>query len=197
MLLVSHDPNTIKRLCKRAMLLERGQLITVGTSESVINAYHERLSQEEDDSHTKQAKIHHNDDFDVQVSIMDVHGVEHSKFVEGESLAIRVRITPKYSSPDVLIGIGIRDAMGRELGDRAIRHCALTAETPSEVVLRLVDHPLRDGLFQVDLGITEALTGRIALHMIGVASFAFFGQADESYGPIQIGGSMEFVPTLG
>jgi ABC-type multidrug transport system ATPase subunit len=39
--IVSHNVNTIKRLCDRAILMHRGQIIAKGKPENVINHYHE------------------------------------------------------------------------------------------------------------------------------------------------------------
>ena len=40
---VSHDLNTVKELCQRAILLNEGQIVTVGDTEQVINDYRAML----------------------------------------------------------------------------------------------------------------------------------------------------------
>ncbi len=44
---VSHDLATVKMLCQRAVLLERGELVAEGDAESVAKEYHRRLFKEE------------------------------------------------------------------------------------------------------------------------------------------------------
>ncbi|MBM3886230.1 MAG: ABC transporter ATP-binding protein, partial [Gemmatimonadetes bacterium] len=44
MLLVTHDPGTVKRICDRAMLLERGAPIMIDTADEVMSEYHDRLA---------------------------------------------------------------------------------------------------------------------------------------------------------
>ncbi len=42
-ILVSHDLGTVTRLCSRSLLLDKGALISIGTSEKVINDYHAQV----------------------------------------------------------------------------------------------------------------------------------------------------------
>jgi ABC-type polysaccharide/polyol phosphate transport system ATPase subunit len=190
MLLVSHDPDTVKRLCQRAMLLERGTVVTVGSSEAVINRYHERLSTQEDESDRASGETHRGSGFEVNVSIRNAAGEKHHQFLEGEKILIRAEVRSKNAYSDVRVGIGIRDDLGRALGDRSVQGCSIDESRQRVAVLELTDHPLRNGLFSVDIGIQDVFTGQTVLHKTGVASFSMYGQAVESYGPIQLGGLM-------
>jgi ABC-type polysaccharide/polyol phosphate transport system ATPase subunit len=40
--LASHSDTIIQKLCNKAVLLEHGQILTAGTPEQVIDAYHRR-----------------------------------------------------------------------------------------------------------------------------------------------------------
>ena len=42
---VSHNLNTVKELCQRTMLLNEGQIVTIGDTEKVINDYLAMLKQ--------------------------------------------------------------------------------------------------------------------------------------------------------
>ncbi len=44
---VSHDLATVKSLCEKAVLLERGKVVALGTAEEVAREYHQRLFSEE------------------------------------------------------------------------------------------------------------------------------------------------------
>ena len=44
---VSHNLNTVKELCQRTMLLNEGQIVTIGDTEKVINDYLAMLQQKE------------------------------------------------------------------------------------------------------------------------------------------------------
>lgn len=43
LLLVSHDSESVKRLCRRAIFLDRGRMVLIGDAKSVCDAYEERL----------------------------------------------------------------------------------------------------------------------------------------------------------
>ena len=190
MLFVSHDPDSVKRLCQRAMLLENGEVKAMGSSEMVINEYHERLSKQEDASDAVSAATHHNAGFEVSVTVLNAAGAPHHQFVEGETILIRAEVNSTAAHSDVRIGIGIRDDLGRALGDRSVQDCSIDSSNPRVVFLELANHPLRNGLFLVDIGAQDVFTGQQLLHKTAVASFSCYGQEPESYGPIQIGGQM-------
>ncbi len=192
MLLVSHDPDTVKRLCQRAMLLEHGEVVATGTSEAVINEYHERLASQEDERDGTSAVTHRNSGFDVEVSVHNLAGDRHHQFVEGEPIIVRASVTSHDLHPDIRVGIGIRDDLGRALGDRSVQGCKTEPAVAHTFTLELTGHPFRNGLFLVDIGIQDVFTGQLLLHKTAVASFSVYGQAEESYGPIQIGGLMRF-----
>ncbi len=191
MLLVTHDSETVKRLCSRAILLERGTPLMLASADAVINRYHEILSGDVRGEDTVESQTIHNTGFDVKVTVENASGEKHHQFVEGETLRIRAEFVAASSHPNVRIGIGIRDDLGRDLGDRSVEGQRVSAELPLTVVLELKDHPLRNGLFLIDVGVQDAETGRQLLHQIAVASFTVYGQAPASRGPIQLGGCMK------
>jgi hypothetical protein len=172
------------------MLLENGEVKAMGSSEMVINEYHERLSKQEDASAAVSAATHHNAGFEVSVTVLNAAGVPHHQFVEGETILIRAEVNSTAAHSDIRIGIGIRDDLGRALGDRSVQDCSIDSSNPRVVVLELGNHPLRNGLFLVDIGVQDVFTGQILIHKTAVASFSCYGQEPESYGPIQIGGQM-------
>ena len=47
MLLVTHDPGTVKRLCRRAMLIEKGSMVMVGSADEVLTESHDRLASQD------------------------------------------------------------------------------------------------------------------------------------------------------
>src|SRR3972149_10053545 len=52
--LVTHDLETIKRFCDRAILLEHGKIVSMGNSEKVIDNYHKNMRAREEEVLKKQ-----------------------------------------------------------------------------------------------------------------------------------------------
>ena len=195
MLLVSHDPETIRRLCSRAILLEKGKVITHGSSDAVINVYHERLAQVRG-SATREGTTTSTDDFDITVTVHREDGETHSEFVEGEPMIVRAAIHSHVEAPEIRVGLGIRDPQGREIGDRSVQNFGVRDGETWTVELRLENHPLRAGLFLIDIGILDVFRGEVLFHECGVSSFSVYGQTSDSHGPVQLNGSMSASRTV-
>ncbi len=53
-MLVSHDPETVRRFCDNAILIEHGKIVSIGASEKVIDTYHKNMRIKEELSLRKQ-----------------------------------------------------------------------------------------------------------------------------------------------
>jgi ABC-type polysaccharide/polyol phosphate transport system ATPase subunit len=188
MLLVTHDPGTVKRICDRAMLLERGEMITIGTADDVMMEYHARLTQQDNPVDHAEPAVRHFAAFDVDTTIVNGAGEQHHQFVEHEPLAIRVRLTPKADVANATVLIGLRDELGREIGSRSVREVAFAAGTARTLELALDNSPLRNGLFMVDVQVSDTAGGAILIDAPSADSFSVYGQKSASDGPVQLGG---------
>ncbi len=189
MLLVTHDADTVKRLCRRAMLIEKGTAVMIGSADDVINEYHDRLAAQEspeDHAEPKQRKF---DNFDADVSILNITGEQHHQFVEGQPFAIRLQLTPKGDVADTTLMIGLRDELGRDIGGQSVREIAFIAGESRTFDLTITDPPLRNGLFQVDVLVTDSDSGKPLLELVAVETLSIYGQKADSDGPVQLGGT--------
>ena len=121
--------------------------------------------------------------FDADVTILNAAGEQHHQFVEGEPFTVRVQLVGKTAAPDATIAIGLRDELGREIGGRTMR-----GVTFAEGESTIADPPLRNGLFQVDVGVADSAAGTELLSHEAVETLSIYGQRSESGGPVQLGG---------
>jgi ABC-type polysaccharide/polyol phosphate transport system ATPase subunit len=191
MLLVTHDPDTVKRVCDRAMLLEKGHVLTVGTADDVLKAYHERLSSQADGDGSSQdePELKMSRRFDAAVTILNAQGRKHHQFVEAESLSIRVRLVSRTTTSDATISVRIRDEAGREVGTQMLRGISFGIDEERFATLALSSPPFRNGLFHVDLSVTDSMSGLSLLDMEVAETFTVYGQTADCHGAIQMGGS--------
>jgi ABC-type polysaccharide/polyol phosphate transport system ATPase subunit len=188
MLLVTHDPDTVKRLCDRAMLLEQGSLITIGSADEVMATYHDRLAQQENPTDHAEPTVHAFATFDIDTTIINAAGEKHHQFVEHEPVTIRAHLTAKTDVPDATVEFLLRDELGREIGSRSTRGRAFQSGATATLELALSNAPLRNGLFLIDVRVTDTAGGATLIDARSVDSFSIYGQDSESDGPIQLGG---------
>ena len=189
MLLVTHDPGTVKRICDRAMLLERGAPIMIDTADEVMSEYHDRLAAQDNPADHAEPEVRRARHFDAEVTVVNDAGVQHHQFVEGEPFGIRLRLVPKVDAPDTTVSIGFRDELGRDIGGRALREVAFAAGQERTLELTLDDHRLRNGLFQIDVAVADSDSGAVLLEMEAAETLSIYGQVADSGGPVQLGGS--------
>ena len=189
MLLVTHDPGTVKRLCQRAMLLEKGHVVMLGDADDVMSEYHDRLAAQDNPVDHAEPQIRKFEHFDADVTVLNAAGEQHHQFVEGESFAVRAHLTAKTETDNATVAIGLRDELGREIGGRSIRDLTFTPGALRTFELRFDDPPLRNGLFQVDVVVVDTETGKPLLDLEAVDSLSVYGRREQSGGPIQLGGS--------
>lgn len=188
MLLVTHDAGTVKRLCQRAMLLEKGKVISIGSSDEVISEYHDRLAEQDNPVDHAEPSVRRRKNFDADVMILNAEGKQHHQFVEGEPFTVRIQLVAKTEAFDTTVGIGLRDELGREIGGRSLRGITFEVGETKTLELTITDPPLRNGLFQVDLGVHESAAGTELLSLEAVETISIYGQTADSGGPVQLGG---------
>jgi len=171
------------------MLLEKGTAVMIGSADDVIIEYHDRLAAQdnpEDHAAPTQRKLDH---FDADVVILNGTGEQHHQFVEGEPFAIRLQLTAKRDAADTTLAIGLRDELGRDIGGQSVREVAFIVGEPRPFELAITDPPLRNGLFQVDVLVTDSDSGKPLLELVAVETLSVYGQKADSGGPVQLGGT--------
>ncbi len=117
---VSHDTNSLKLLCDRVVLLNHGEVAKVGTPEEVINSYNfliSKLNDHEEKMSIKNLEKSSFGTFDVEIQKVTIEG-EHSKsdvISSGENTTITIKIKSIKETPNMTVGIMIRDKYGQDI----------------------------------------------------------------------------------
>jgi len=187
MVLVTHDPIAVERMCARALYLERGVPVLVGSAHEVITTYHARLAQE--DAERAQASDGHEQTamFDVAVETIKPDHTSQHVFTEGDAVSVLVRIRAHTDVESARLALIVRDDLDREIGTSWYENVAFAAG--SERVLRVSLSPdvLRSGHFPVDVLIRDAQSDAPYFEARAIESITVLGQRPFSSGPVQLG----------
>ena len=188
MLLVSHDPGTVQRICSRAMLLERGRIVDVGDATDVMRTYHEHLAHAADAPDHAQPMPASRSRFSIRGEIVSPASGTHHQFMEGEAIGIRLTVESQENVERCQVGVTLRDELGREVAGLSLDGIELPAGVERTVHLDIPDPPLRNGLFLVDASITDPLSGADLQPATIIDSFSVFAGDATTTGPVRIKG---------
>jgi len=117
---VSHDLNSLKLLCDRVILLNKGEVIKDGTPEDVINSYNYLISKLNDSEEKMVIKKNAKSSFgtlDVEISKVIVKGENSNSNIisSGENANIDIYIDTKIDILNMTIGIIIKDKFAQDI----------------------------------------------------------------------------------
>lgn len=124
LLFVSHDPGAVKSLCKRAILLDGGNIVKDGVPDTVLDYYNSVIARKRSDEAIEQvtgedgrtmtrsgngkARI-------LSVDITHDGGKSARTFLVGESVELRCQVEFNEQVNDPAVGILLRDRMGNDV----------------------------------------------------------------------------------
>jgi len=119
---VSHDMNSVKILCDRALLLDYGAVTEEGPPDKVINTYNFLLAKK---AKGEEIRLHDTSAVEktygnLKIEIIDVkmvneHNQESEIFVSGEKCTVRIALKANETTDEVTVGILIRDKFGQDI----------------------------------------------------------------------------------
>ena len=119
---VSHDMNAVKILCERAMLIEKGAVLRIGTPEEVINTYNYLLSKKQGGdemkvvSRSEGALSYGNQKLIFEgIDMKNRDGAITEIFVSGQCCSVEIQVRARENLDDITIGIMIRDRFGQDI----------------------------------------------------------------------------------
>jgi ABC-type polysaccharide/polyol phosphate transport system ATPase subunit len=188
MLLVTHDASVVERLCKRAMLLERGTPITIGTAHEVVSEYHRRLATQPGSDNASDPRIYEDPGFTVQCAVLDQHAKNHHQFEEHDAFFINFEIQSKHPIDGASLALTLTDELGREIGGTVVSNLAFEKGVVRNLSFQSNGEPLRNGLFQVDIAVLDDGSGRKLFEARAIETFSVYGDGAANTGPVHIGG---------
>jgi len=117
---VSHDLNSLKLLCDRVIMLNKGKLEANGNPEDVINKYNllvAKLNQQDTIKLNQNSKNTSYGSFDIEIKSVCIQGeTSHSNTIQaGENAVITMNIYSKIALKNMTIGLVIRDRFGQDI----------------------------------------------------------------------------------
>jgi lipopolysaccharide transport system ATP-binding protein len=113
-LFVSHDMNTVRAICDRAIWLENGVIRAQGYPDAVVNAYVGELSDDNltqlNERRGRLSAGRRHGSYEARISdiqFLDDHGQERYVFESGESLTIRISYECRQPVPKPVFGLAI------------------------------------------------------------------------------------------
>jgi len=117
---VSHDLNSLKLLCDRVILLNKGKLVEQGNPENIINSYNFLISKLNDSEEKIVIKDVDNNSFgtfDIEITKVTIKGKNSDSNIisSGEDATIEINISSKIDIKNMTVGIMIRDKFGQDI----------------------------------------------------------------------------------
>ena len=117
---VSHDLNSLKLLCDRVVLLDKGQVLKNDTPEEVINHYNfliAKLNDGDDNLHLDEESNNSFGTFEVKINSINMlrDGQKSEIFDTGDMVDINIELYSEIDTDDLTIGFHIRDKFSQDI----------------------------------------------------------------------------------
>jgi lipopolysaccharide transport system ATP-binding protein len=157
LLFVSHDPTAVRRLCDRALLLDRGLLVRQGPASEVLDYYNALIAKLTGDYEIRQGRELAGEGGTTRsgsraartlaVELLGESGPQRA-FAVGAPLRIRVRGTARDAIEALTVGFSIRDRLGVEVFGTNTHHLGVPvpALAAGEAFTVEFELPLRIGV---------------------------------------------------
>ncbi len=124
LLLVSHDHNSVRSVCDRAILLEKGQLLKIGEPGEVVDFYNAMIGEKEGQDTIRQEQTEDGQIRTVsgtgEATVADIAITDQSgRILEvvsvGDEVKLRITVRVQKNIPRLVLGYMIRDRLGRPI----------------------------------------------------------------------------------
>lgn len=156
---VSHDLNSLKLLCDRVIMLNKGKLVEEGTPEKVINKYNFLIAKLNDTKESIKINEHKNNSFgsfDIKITQVDIKGqMSNSDTISsGENAKLSITMQSSINKENITIGIMIRDKFGQDIfGTNTFHHKVLTKFEPNKQYICTYNMPLNIGVGKYSISV--------------------------------------------
>ncbi|MCB1157300.1 MAG: ABC transporter ATP-binding protein [Leptospiraceae bacterium] len=126
-LFVSHDPGTVRTLCKTAYLLHEGKILQSGEPLEVFDFYNSLISLKDKERIVDFSKLERDEiakigkrtgNFKIKIEsiqMLNEKGKVSKEFISGEKVEILIRVYANESVEKPTFGIAIRDRLGNDI----------------------------------------------------------------------------------
>src|SRR3954469_1270104 len=185
---VSHDPNAVERLCERAMLLQRGNVIECGTPEDVLRTYHRQLAAR---PKPQVAAPVGGTAAAGPVRFLDLRaiagdGAIRTRFLEAEPLVLETTLLAEAGAEGVQLSLTFRDAAGQVIASRTNASLSLRPGIPEAVRLHVAELPFRDGTYRIDVSVVSHDSDEILVEQEKALELSLFSHDPGAGGPVRL-----------
>jgi ABC-type polysaccharide/polyol phosphate transport system ATPase subunit len=179
MVIVSHDRHMLERLCDRAVLLYRGELVDEGPVAKVMDTYYRSRIEHVDLRLDEQTRAlgnngHHSQPLEItKVSVGDEAGNERERFLSGEPMVARIAFRANTLATDPVFYCDLCYEEQLLNGNNTSRFDIVTGTfRPGDtgvVEVRYEQLNLLEGQYYLRVGITQDIFTQIKYHVVDKA----------------------------
>jgi ABC-type polysaccharide/polyol phosphate transport system ATPase subunit len=201
LLLVTHDASIVRRICDRALLLERGEAVMLGDARDVVDEYMRRNKMTAVAIATAESV---NADRSIagpgqhvvlKTSTTDLKGLLRADFKDDEPFSLVVRLHAVQEARGCVLRVAVKDETGFELGVRFLRDLDLAMGDDREISLTGIYGPCRDGHFIVETVVIDGESGASISGRPAISEVALTSHSADFWGPIRIEGAWQETTT--
>ncbi len=188
-ILVSHSMAAIERYCDRALLLEAGQVVRVGSSAEIASLYEDMILKEEGEKANKAIKAQSQESAakksDINALVRITQGGKRVKSVKAlKDFQVEIKIKSRKDIPEAYAGLSIRNSEGQiVLALDTIDYIGetLLEKNKERKIVVSPDNVFTNGVYYVTLAVgnagdlSEDDDDRQLFKQRNIASFTIFG----------------------
>ncbi len=148
--LVSHDPAAIERVCERVVVLDGGKVVFDGPTAEGLLHYHRLMGTDQDAG----ASLRQPGEREVEVTeleLRDSEGRQASVFHGGEPLQVALSLRARRALPRCRVTLEVRSGDGGVVF-RTTHECELAPGASTQLVFEVADLALLGGDYDLSLG---------------------------------------------
>lgn len=192
-ILVSHNLGIVRKVCNRAIWMEKGHIIADGPTDTVARQYLWRTyEQEKKGEHPDLQEQHQGEKAYIeQVRFVNENGTEQDVFSTGETLSIEIHYNALIKIEQPVFGIGIHRSDGTHITGPNTRFAGYDISwIKGKGVVRytIPKLPLLEGTYFVSLSISDRDIMVMYDYHDQMYSFNVFPAEHESYGVVTLDG---------
>ena len=113
LVLVSHDPSAVERICRRVVVLDGGKVAYDGETADGLLFYHRLLGAEEGRSRSLRPGTGERAQIEVvELDLLDSGGRTRAAFRSGEEMGVRMRVRALERAERAVVALEVRDQRG-------------------------------------------------------------------------------------
>jgi ABC-type polysaccharide/polyol phosphate transport system ATPase subunit len=159
-LFVSHNMSAVRRICKQALIIEQGKVVSQGEIDATVDRYLSRIN-------SQQSVVQAVETNTFSVTSVEIESVAGPVIKTFDPVQVRVRFIPKTEIRDPGLYVSILTTESRRLTGLDLKDFITTASLPagevSELGFTIESLPLLPGAYQLEIHLKDMARGLIEM----------------------------------